>query len=46
MKRNLLRPLTRPVRSPLHSSPVFSQRIEDDTIIHDYFALFDDIVLK
>ena len=29
MKRNLLRPLTRPVRSPLHSSPVFSQRIEE-----------------
>ena len=31
MKRNWLRPLTRPVRSPLHSSPVVSQRIEDDT---------------
>jgi hypothetical protein len=28
MKRNLLRPLTRPVRSPLHSSSVCSQRIE------------------
>ena len=45
MKKNLLRPLTRPIRSPLHSSPVFSQRIEDDTFT-DYFALFDDIVLK
>jgi hypothetical protein len=28
MKKNLLRHLTRPVRSPLHSSPVCSQRIE------------------
>jgi hypothetical protein len=31
MKRNLLRPLTRPVRSPLHSSSVCSQRMEADT---------------
>ena len=31
MKKSLLRHLTRPIRSPLHSSPVFSQRIEDDT---------------
>jgi hypothetical protein len=31
MKRNVLRPLTRPVRSPLHSSSVCSQRIEADT---------------
>jgi hypothetical protein len=31
MKKNLLGHLTLPVRSPLHSSPLFSQRIEDDT---------------
>jgi hypothetical protein len=37
MKRNLLRPLTRRVRSPLHSSSVCSQT---------YFALSDDIDLK
>jgi hypothetical protein len=46
MKRNLLRPLTRPVRSPLHSSSVCSQRIEADTSSVDYFALSDDIDLK
>jgi hypothetical protein len=45
MKKNLLRHLQRPVRSPLHSSPVFSQRIEDDTFTN-YFALSDDIDLK
>ena len=29
MKKSLLRHLTRPVRSPKHSSPVFPQRFED-----------------
>jgi len=47
MKRNLLRPLTRPVRSPLHSSPVCSQRIEAKHFQRrTYFALSDDIDLK
>jgi hypothetical protein len=51
MKRNLLRPLTRPVRSPLHSSRCVRSGLKPDIssvgpLNHDYFALSDDIDLK
>ena len=51
MERNLLRHLTRPIRSPIGTrhrcfrnglKTTFQRR----TIDHRYFALFDDIVLK